>query len=809
MFYFFKKASISTKFTLINSLVVTFSLVIICISFLVVEEINSKKKLREDLALQVSLISYHVEPALIFNDKKSATETLRSLKTLKSIKFAAILDYENKEIFASYYDDSLKNRKDFSVLTSEVLSKTPERKNIILLSGNMFYIKNKMTVSDDKPGWLYLAGTMDDYYAYRNYISIIILFVFFLGLSISFFGILKVQRVLSKPIFMLSDAMRKVRDDNNYSVQVMKYSEDEIGILTDVFNEMIKKIIGREQALKSHQEKLEVEVSKRTNQLIKTNYELELTILNLTDAKHMVSLSEETKRVAEESLKVKSQFFANMSHELRTPLNGVLGMLSLMRDTSLTEEQENFSTVAFNSGYALLSILNDILDLSKIESEKFELEKIEFNVEDAINDCLILLGESCYKKNVELVFVYEPKTAIKVLGDPTRFKQIIYNLVGNAIKFTAEGYVKVVLDAKFYGENKVSILCDVEDTGIGIKAEYIPIIFNKFSQADSSTTRQYGGTGLGLSLSRELVSIMGGEINLRSEFGKGSVFSFSVQFDLIQVVNNDYFELADVKNILILEKNQISIEVINKIIYKNIAINSSLNFIDFYEKIKEKKDVDLIVIDISTLESFGVELSKVYGLIKDSSIPMVYTGDLSDKNKFLMLGMIDRHFFIEKPFKRADVIKVIGRILDKTEDKKEKLSSVISQSNLFFHGKKILIAEDNKVNQQVVVGRLSKLGIECYIVENGVEAIAILTKEKFDLIFMDCQMPIMDGYAATKEIVSLGKAGVIQIIPIIAMTANAMKGDKEKCLEAGMNDYLSKPFSRENLHEVLSKWLVA
>jgi len=808
-FNLFKVTSISTKFTIINSLVMTITLVIMSILFLVIDEINSEKKLKEDLILQSNLISYHIQTALIFNDKNAATETLQSFKSIKSVTFSAVLDDLNEEIFA-YYQKGSSEKSKFKVdeFLWGFLSKFDKKEDMILFDDRTYYVKHRIIISENEFGWIYVVGTMDEYFSYRGYIAFIILSVFFVSLILSFLVVLRVQKVLSKPLLSLSHQMKRVIDHGDYSVKVEKSSEDEIGTLTDAFNEMMTAIIEREKSLKQHQERLEIEVSKRTRQLIKTNSELEATVLSLSHAKNRASISEENKKIAEESLKAKSQFFANMSHELRTPLNGVLGMLGLMCDTSLTNEQKNFANVAIESGKTLLNILNDILDLSKIESGKLELEEIEFNIGDAVNDALILLSESSYKKNVELILETKFLNDYIVLGDPTRFKQIVYNLVGNAIKFTSEGYIKLVLDVRSFAEQTLVVYCQVIDTGIGIKRESIEIIFNKFSQADSSTTRKYGGTGLGLSLCRELVSLMGGEINLQSEFGKGSVFSFNVTFKLKKEVVACQLDLSHQPLILVLDRSTESFNAINSLLNHSCSLLSCFSIDDFLGIIEDKKNkIDVAVIDIHMIESRLNDLLFIKSKLDSFDIKIVFMGAMLDKNKLIYFSEnID--FFIEKPIKKSMLFSFLNKIFKKETHKNDfQAPSVVNKRVFNFESCSVLVVEDNKVNQKVIVGRLSKLGIHCVISENGLEAINCINHQDFDLIFMDCQMPVMDGYQATKEILRLYKIEKIKKTPIIAMTANAMKGDREKCLESGMDDYISKPFSQDELFNVLDKWL--
>jgi signal transduction histidine kinase/ActR/RegA family two-component response regulator len=463
------------------------------------------------------------------------------------------------------------------------------------------------------------------------------------------------QRMISQPLLELASVARLISTQHNYSVRAGKRRDDEIGLLVDAFNEMLDQIERQDRELKRHREHLEEQVAARTAELVRVNEELR-----------------RAKEAAEEASRLKSQFLANMSHDLRTPMNGVIGMTALALATDLNEQQRDYLTTVQNAAESLLCLLNDILDFSKIEAGKLTLEALPFDLREVVEQTVKSLRVSADQKGLAVGWRVDPAIPARLAGDPVRFRQILTNLVSNAIKFTEQGRVDVEVDLEAALSDEVAIRIAVRDTGIGIPPDKLATIFEPFTQADGSTTRRFGGTGLGLSISSRLAELMGGRIWVESELGKGSTFYVTLRFP--------------------------------------------------------------------------------------AAAPEAPTSP-----------------------QRAET----GRRAAP--------------------GLRILVAEDNPINQKVIARMLETEGHRVTVAADGRQALEFIEREPFDLILMDVQMPGMSGLEAARRIRERERATGGRI-PIIALTASAMKGDRERCLEAGMDDYLSKPVRPAALQEIIARY---
>ena len=527
----------------------------------------------------------------------------------------------------------------------------------------------------------------------------------------------------------------------------------------------------------------------------------------------------EASQKAQESTRAKSEFLASMSHEIRTPMNGVIGMIELLQNSPLSPSQKNHLHVAKSSAHALLTLINDILDFSKVEAGKMEIESIAFNLRNEFGDLAKALVFKAEEKGVELILDMHDMDQEIILSDPGRIRQIVTNLVGNAIKFTSEGSILITVSLHVLEENTARLKVSVQDTGIGIPEDKISALFDSFSQVDASTTRKYGGTGLGLAIVKKLCELMDGSVEVTSVMGEGSTFSFEIG---VQLSEHKTLRMPAVsiknKRVLVVDDNAINRKVLSGQLelweMEVFCAKNAQEALDMCAKAlahSHTPPYDIAFLDMQMPQMDGAELGKK--LRANSSydsmklIMMTSLGFRSDAAAFAKMGF---DAFFSKPTTASDLFDALN-VLVENGKAKEQASPLITHEYLGTLSKEtnILLVEDNKTNQLVIDGLLENLGLECDFANNGIEALAMLNaqEKEYDLILMDCQMPQMDGYETTKNI-RAGNAGEHhKDIPILALTANAMQGDQEKCHLAGMSDYLSKPIEAKKFTAILQKWL--
>ncbi len=525
---------------------------------------------------------------------------------------------------------------------------------------------------------------------------------------------------------------------------------------------------------------------------------------DISDRKAADEAMRAARDLAERVARARSAFLANMSHEIRTPMNAVLGFVELVLDTELAPEQRRALELVRTSSEALLTILNDILDYSKIEAEHLELESIPFDLPKVVHATATLLAVRAREKHLELTVDVPPDVPQMVRGDPTRVRQVLMNLIGNAIKFTEEGEVDVSASVIQRDGDRAAVQFRVRDTGIGISPEQLGTIFQEFTQADASMTRRYGGTGLGLAISRRLVGLMGGELAVTSEVGQGSEFGFALTFPLeaAQAAARATVSLGG-RRLLVVDDNETNRRIVRDMLgAEGMAVHEAPRADAGLEALRRAARAgapyDLAILDAQMPDQDGFELATAVradrALKTTRLLILTSAGQRGDGERCRQLGI---QAYLTKPIARADLVEAVGTVLAGTASAPGEVDLVtrhsIAESR---HALRILLAEDNPVNQQVATAMLVKRGHQVDVVSNGREAVDAVAREGYDVVLMDIQMPGMDGFEATEKIRALPQG---RTLPIIALTAHALSGERERCLERGMSGYLAKPFKAHDL----------
>ena len=539
------------------------------------------------------------------------------------------------------------------------------------------------------------------------------------------------------------------------------------------------------------------------NELQNSSIKIRTQTLELTSTNFSLNLA---LKKTQEAAKAKSEFLANMSHEIRTPMNGVIGASDILKGLNLGREESRMVDIIHRSANSLLTIINDILDFSKIEAGKLEIEQAPFDLLKTIENVVEIIRHNASKKEIELVVYFDHKIDRLVIGDETRITQILINLLGNAIKFTPKGQVFLRVDLLTNLAEEFSIKFSVEDTGIGIPPEKQKKIFESFTQAEGSTTRKFGGTGLGTTISKMLVDLMHGTIGLVSPNpnntfnNKGSIFYFLLKLkkgEALVLKNRADSELR-VKKVLIIDDNETNCYVLSRMLsnwnIKTCEVNSGAQAIRLIE---QDKNFDVIFIDYNMPNYNGIELfSIIKSTLKKSTKTILFSSNSTDINN-TKVKEVGIDLLLLKPLKQSELFNALLGLYEYNVEVKKSPQL----PNFNFEGLKILLVEDNIINQKIAISVFKQVNIKVDIVNNGEEALRRIEMKDYNLIFMDIQMPVLDGIETVKIMRKQGDNTIV-----IAMTANAMKGDKEMCLDAGMNDYISKPFKKDNLYTLIDKY---
>jgi signal transduction histidine kinase/CheY-like chemotaxis protein len=775
----FRDLLIRRKLILIMTLSSCVTLFVACVAWLTFDWSTYRHALTQEVSAVAEVVGRSSASAIDFADQAAMQSALDALTEHQHVR-RAVLFAPDGTVLASYCATGGNEPPDPLIY---------QRDGTRLAGGFLVVYRPIEVTGGDEIGTIAVeadfGGLKERQIEFVQVVFLVLLMCVLLAFGMAY----KLQGVISVPLGFLTTTMRAVSERKDYTLRARKHGQDEIGFLTDAFNEMLGTIQDRDAELERHRNTLEEEVAHRTLELTETNEQLRKSM-----------------QEAQAAAVAKAQFLANVSHEIRTPMNGILGMNELLLDSQLDPQQRNYAEIVGRSAESLLELINDILDFSKIEAGKLRLESIQFDLVKVVEEVVGLLSSPARKKGLEVVCWIAPEIPPVVRGDPTRLRQVLTNLVGNSVKFTERGRIGVRVELLGSSEEAVRMRFSVEDTGVGIAAADLSRLFLSFGQLDASTTRKYGGTGLGLAISKQLVELMGGEIAVASEVGRGSTFSFTIE---LQRSANDRRSLLlpagfALPRLLVADRSSAVREVLHQ---QLLAWSCAHRLAEDKAKIRSLlhqaaetgEPVELCLLDQDYLAREGDLVADLRCAVARGTKVVLLSWTGAKDEAPVELEVHGRLFKPIRPSQLFNLLLSFSMPGAAQEAAHEPAPAKAPDSRL-----RVLVAEDNQINQLVASRILAKGGHAHEIVADGVKACEAVQRGGFDVVLMDCQMPVIDGFEATRRIREWERTTGTAPIHIIALTANALNTDRDRCLQVGMDDYVPKPVKPEVLLERLS-----